>query len=87
MRWLALAIGAFLVMVYALLHCSLTKEQALIIIGLSSISVIGVFNCVTRYMTLKLQLLRATLEALAAESAERSAVLEELRAKVKIGVD
>lgn len=85
MSWICIGIGAFVVMVYALLHSSLTAEQALIIIGLSIMSTCGMFIAITRFMTLRLQSLRGTLEQLASQSNARTAALEELKQQIKEG--
>jgi hypothetical protein len=87
MSWLSIGVGAFVVMVYALLHCSLTTQQALIIIGLSLVSTIGVFTWLCRAMLFRLQLLRGNLEALTAQSNARVTILKELQARTKEGPD
>jgi hypothetical protein len=83
MKYLALAVGAFGVMVYALLHSSLTTEQATIIIGLSFMSTIGAFMFVCGIMSDRLRRHRANLEALSKESDKRIAILKDLQEKAK----
>ncbi|MFT4064237.1 hypothetical protein [Paraburkholderia sp.] len=83
MRWFALSFGAFGVLVYALFHSNLTTDQVLIASGLSALSTCSMLAGITRFMAMKMQELRRTLERLTKQSAERIATLKDLQEKVK----
>lgn len=84
--WLSTAIAAFGVMVYALLHCSLTTEQAFLIIGLSFISTCGALMFICGIMSNRLQRLRGELALMQTQSKDRIATLKDLQEKIKRGL-
>jgi FtsH-binding integral membrane protein len=83
MSYFGLAFVSFAVMVYALLHSSLTTVQAQIIVGLAFVTTSCVFIGITQIMTRKLQELRGKLEILTAQSTARIATLKDLKEQVK----